>query len=835
MKKCFNVIGLVLFLMAGVGVGQAQTNDRIVYDLSGFLWKMESMLPGQGVKEKLHEITPDITYDAFNWTAAEVPGDVYTDLWRSGRIEDPHFGRNSVKAKWVADYEWWYLRRFSLPANMKGKKIKLVFDGVDYGCDVFLDGNLLGTHEGMFSPFSYDVTKIMNTEKFGRQEGHVLTIRLHPAPHRYSQVAGRKFAWHGDYWANVIPMGIWKGVRIEATGNIAMNDVYVASTDVSEKSANVNVQLELNNSNTAATKINVAINLKGKNFEVAPITLNVTKTIAPGVSTVTIPVTINDPQRWWPWDMGKQNLYTADISVSEDNNVFSDRQQKTFAIRKLTRAMNPGFTKEEVEHPWTIMINDNMHFMRSGTWGGPPDIFYGRSTPEKYRELVKLAKEANLNNFRIFGWHPTEIQLFYELCDSVGITVWQDILPIASLSLPKEEAFKKALFTEAVASIKQLRNHPCVVLVEGGEEILMTASDRQHNLNLMNQLGEFIKPYTSLPYIPLSPLSDATGIALGFKPKETVHANNLFYGEGQKTMEDYFNGLDYAAVPELAVSSCPNVESIKKFIPANELWPPGPAWGHHWTDFDVFRTLNFETLGDESTGSMQAFVDATQIAQGTIFQYALEHFRRRKPRTSAISICHYITFAPDMKWGIVDYYQAKKKSYDYVKRAYQPLLVSLKYDRRRWLPGEEFKGSIWVVNDHLEAYNNCTTSIHFFDAEHKEVKSEIYTISNIGSNSSKQFENVNFKVPGKLGDKFYVTLSLKDAAGKELSANEYMLLVADEKVDIPQLRAIGKEATDKKRIYGPANYYRYFDGLNGKAGVLQADEKMPTVKEFDRH
>ena len=162
------------------------SNDKIIFDLSGNNWQMEGIRPGEGVKIGFHELNFDITGDSFNWIYAKVPGDVYTDLWRAGRIDDPHFGRNSLKAKWVPENEWWYKRQFDVPREMNGKRIQLVFEGVDFGCDVWLNGHFLGTHEGMFSKFKFDVSAKIRFEQL-RFGTNVLMIRLHPAPRRYSQ------------------------------------------------------------------------------------------------------------------------------------------------------------------------------------------------------------------------------------------------------------------------------------------------------------------------------------------------------------------------------------------------------------------------------------------------------------------------------------------------------------------------------------------------------------------------------------------------------------------------------------------------------------------------
>ena len=812
---------------------EESSNEKIVLDLCGNNWQMEGIRPGEGVNVGFHELNFDITGDSFNWIYAKVPGDVYTDLWRAGRLDDPHFGRNSLKAKWVPENEWWYKRQFDVPKEMNGKRIQLVFDGVDFGCDVWMNGNFLGTHEGMFSKFKFDVSKTIRFERL-RFGTNVLMVRLHPAPRRYSQVAGRKPAWHGDYWVSLPPTGIWKPVYLEAMGEVTIEDTYVKPNLLSENKAKLEVVLELQNHFKAEKIAKVKIEVSGQNFSSKTYKLEQEVALKRGNNALNINLEVDDAKLWWPWDLGDQNLYEAKVTVTDTKGGLWDTTTTTFGIREIKMVHNPGFTKDQVENPWTVMINEKRHFMRSGTWGGPPDIFMGRAHPSKYKELIRLAKEANFNNLRIFGWHPEEIPLFYQLCNEAGITVWQDVLPLASLSLPKDQEFKDAVFAEAISSVKEQRNHPCLVLLEGSEELFMTASDPEYNLQFVNELGEAIKPYTPLHFIPSSPLSDEVGLKLGFKPNESFHANDLFYGEGEFVMEDYFPSLDYAVIPELAISSCPNVESIKKFIPADEIWPPGPSWGHHWADFDALRTLNFEVLGDQSRDGLEKFVEATQIAQGTIFKYALEHFRTRKPKTSAICICHYITFAPDMKWGIVDYYQEKKLSFDYVRKAYQPVLVTMKHYDRRWLPGEEFKGELWVVNDFYKSYTDCKVTIRFFDTDKTLINEEQFDISEILGDSASKYVDVSCKVPGKLGDRFYVEVNLIDTKGNVLSENDYMLLVADKENDKKELRAIGLEAFEIKQKYGWANYFRYYPGLGAEEGHLEADQKMPIARGFEQ-
>lgn len=349
--------------------------DKISLDLSGNNWQFEGLLPDKGVAIGLHQLAPDITGDAFNWSYAKVPGDVYTDLWRSGRIDDPHFGRNSMKAKWVPDMEWWYKRQFNIPQEMSGKRLRLIFEGVDFAYDVWLNGTLLGSHEGMFSPAVFDVTDVVSYGTL-RHGSNVLMIRLHPAPRRYSQVAGRKPAWHGDYWVSLPPTGIWRPIKLETVGEAIIEDLYVKSEVESEENVHITFEIEVNNLDESAQELQCELAISPKNFEGKSYTFSLRSVFQTGKSILKHVVTLNDIKLWWPWDLGEQNLYTVSLVLTNESGVVQDKKQLTTGISQVKMAMNPEFTTHQVENPWTVMINDLRHFMRSGTWGATRYIFW---------------------------------------------------------------------------------------------------------------------------------------------------------------------------------------------------------------------------------------------------------------------------------------------------------------------------------------------------------------------------------------------------------------------------------------------------------------------------
>lgn len=821
---------LIVFLFCGVAafaqpstISNHNNNSQSITNLDGYKWKIKMMLPGQGVKEGLHKLPPgDI--ETLVWNPAKVPGDVYTDLWKVGAIEDPYFGRNSVKAQWVMQYEWWYSVQFKVNQDLSDKVARLDFESIDHECDIWLNGHFIGSHKGSFSSFSFDVNEAILTNKHWLKATNMLVVRLAPPPQVNANVAGLKTPWFGDYWRDLIPFGITGSIDLVFTGKSRILDVYAKPVVENKKNASVIFEIEVDNTEKVAKEKNITISFQGKNFTSKEQTISFKEVLKSGKQIIKKEVKVENPQLWWPWDLGKPNLYEAKVSL-DDGKINQDFKKLTYGLRKVEMAWNPGFTKDEVSFPRTTLINGKPIFIRSACWGGPPDIFVGRTSEEKYRKLIALAKEANMNNIRIFGWHPPEIPLFYQLCNEQGITVWQDIIPLGTGNIPNEPELLERIYQEGENVIKNRRNNPSIIMMEGGEEMLLRASDAEYANKFLKTLGERYQGMVDLPYVPDSPLTCDVSKEAGYKPKEAVHALGYFYQMGRWLMEDWYKSLDFPIVPELAITSVPNVESLKKFIPENEIWPPGPSWGHHWADLDRLRIQNFDAFGDEKTGTLQEFVDATQDAQGIIFQLSIEHFRRNKPRTSGVALCHFITYWPDMKWGMIDNYLKPKRSFEYVKTAYQPVLINFNFEKRRWLNSDTFKGEFWVVNDYYKEYENCKVSYSILDDNNKTLKKSSFKVAKIEEDSSKQFFELEADVLKNVTKNFYVKMELTAEDGTVLSSNDYMFLIGNQKEASAKFKVMGEKVRERNGIYSYGNYYKFFDILTGENGEEYKSKK----------
>ena len=780
----------------------------IEIDLSGNHWKMEKTRPGAGVMEGFHELPSEFQGTYFNWNQALVPGDVYTDLERAGEIDQILMGRNMSKAKWAHEYEYWYMTKFDATEEMKGKHIELLFEGVDYSCEVWFNGHYMGRHEGMYSEFSFDITRLTRFEQWVNG-CNIIMLKLDPPPRNYRRVGGRKFCFSGDYMPGLVPFGIWRPVKVRATGDARIENLRIES-ELQGDDATVSIEAAVSNLTTQPITVDLKAKLQGENFESEAIEATVSATVAPGANSVRVEVPVAQAKLWWPWDMGDQNLYTVDVSVEAEGELLDTKREVT-GIREIKMEMNPGFTEDEVENPWTFMVNGKRHYLRSACWGGPPSYFYGRNSEKKYSDRLDRVGEANINNLRIFGWHPPEVPYFYEQCDRLGITVWTNF-SYATQAFEATPEFMEGARHDARHTVIHRRNHPSNIFWMGGEEVFFSdAHVESDNKLIMEEVGKVVNEETNVPYGIASPMSGTYGQKLGYKPKESTHANSHYYAEGQFLMEEYYSQLDYCVIPELTAASAPNIESLKKFIPEDELWPMGPSWGYHWADITILKSLNVEVFGDPRDGSLEEFVEATQKAHGIIAQYALEHFRRRKPRVSAVALCHFLTYLPDIKWGIVDYYGAKKSCFDNVVRAYQPLLVSLEYERRRFNAGTNLDAEIWIVNDFHHDYKELTLQWKVKDPSGKVLHDGEKQVD-VTPDSSAAFHKLDCKVEGEEKALFEVEMSLVSKDGEVVSSNFHTLMIGDQEKAKKEYAEVYQALEAEMDELGKG-YYRYHKEL----------------------
>ena len=621
------------------------------------------------------------------WIKAHVPGDVHLDLIKADIIDDPLFGKNIEKCLWISEVEWHYKKEFYLGRLEKEVVYEITFYGLDTTCIIYLNGQEIGRHNNMFIPYQIDVTKHLATGK------NILLVRIDSGIkihkdkdpvkiRRYIRKAQFSFGW--DWAPRLLTCGIWRSVILRKHKVLALRDTYITSK-LDKKEANIEIGIEIEKFIKQRTLIDVVITI-GKNKKKLSRYLTARKNL------IKQSIKIKNPLLWWPIPFGKPNLYDISIEIYKDNTLLGSYQDK-FGIREI-RLEQKKLSKDE--KGFCFVVNGKRIYAKGANWV-PADSILARVNGEKYKKLIQLAKQANINMLRVWGGGIYEDKLFYRLCDEAGIMIWQDFMFACSAYPNENKEFLKNIRREAEIIVKQLRNHPSIVVWCGNNEneksrIEMEINGKYEGWNIYHKI---------LP-----------GICKRLDPGR-IYWPGSYYGGDDPNCPEQGDRHSWLGVPdyrkyinekgkfisEFYAFAPPIKETIKKSLPQDEMYLDSPSWKFHDNRYGskYFRKY-FETeFLKVDKISFDDYLLYYQLYQAEAYKYAIECFRRRKFICSGSLLWMYNDSWPTTgSWTIVDYYLNKPPAYYYVKRAQSHLLLSFKEEKNTV--------SIWVVNDYLKEF-----------------------------------------------------------------------------------------------------------------------------------
>jgi len=735
---------------------------RLIQDLCGSDWSVQGFKDGSGYRE----IFGNSIYSFKGWMPASIPGNIRLDLMRNQKIADPYYGTNNKTSQWVNDFEWWYKKEFTLafnPSENPNKIVRLIFQAVDYFAEFWLNGTKLGTHEGMFGTIVFDVTTLL-------QEQNLLLVRLAASknfPNRFKVIKCQmSYGW--DWAPKMIPAGIWDRVYLEFTAPIYLESWFLRTSLQNSQRAQLKCTFEIMNK-WQATSIDISIRLQGKNFDYTPLTYNFSADLEVGLNNVTYQCSIPDPVLWYPWDKGKPNLYTCEITLTH-KGIEQDQVSDSFGIRDFNlRSQN----LDSKYYPWIFEINGQKSYIRGANWV-PSDMLFGRLNRGRYQKNIQLAKEANINLLRVWGGGIIDKKSFFEICDEEGMMVWQEF-PIACVftnKLPTSEKYLSILEQEAASIVKKLRNHPSLLLWCGGNEF-----HSKTNAHVIALLKQVVDKYDERIFIPASPEGGDN------------HNYAVFHGLGPYSLylED-----EFPFVSEFGLSSFPNFTTLKKYVPESELYFWSSVINYRAPHVIFFQghklRIQRYALPFTPPNDLPTIIQATQQGQGIGLKTAIEHYRRRKInwQNAGCAIWQLNQPWPCISWCIFEYDYEKKLAFDYVRIAYQPVLVSLKYDldinycekdKKRRFRHPTFEADIYLINDLEDSFPSAELKIQFLSQDNTILDTLEKTFK-IPPNSCIQADHLSYTFPPDLvtPPKIHLFLFMN---GQLISKNFYNLQYSD--------------------------------------------------------
>jgi beta-mannosidase len=757
--------------------------------LDGTDWQLIHLMPSEWVWRSVwkEDWDPYQAPAAGSWIPATVPGDVIADALDANLISNPYIDMNSRAAEWTSERDWLYRKSFDVTSEMLGKSLRLHFDGVDYTCHVYLNGELLGKHEGMFLPFEYDVTRLI---RFDRANTLAVIVEHKPAIELVQGQIGwssqarlwkSRFAYNWDWCTRLVPVGIWQSVHLIATDAIYLDDVWVQQ-NIAGTIAQVTVNVQTRHASTDATGLTTHAHCQIIGTDGSMIGQVHESPIEPNATTGTCTFTqdIRQPQLWFPNGMGAQPLYRVRVELVDANGGVTDSREITLGLRTIRAIPNDGAPADAL--PYTIEVNGRKMYVKGWNWA-PIDNLYGRPQTQRYERLLNLAERAHCNLLRVWGGGLLERDTFYEQCDQLGILIWQEFHHSSSgvdNRPPEDDAYLAYIENQARQMVPLRRNHPSLAIWCGGNELMsdngIPLTDAHPALAKLKAIAQELDPGRLwLPTSSSGPVEGADAKLAGTGKMHDVHGPWQYQGPVEQY--HFFNSIDTLYHSEFGAEGAGNLYTIQRFISSCYQWPPdatNPAWVHHgswWLHREKLEAM-FGLIDN-----LETFIKASQFMQAEGLRYAIEANRRRKWRCSGTSPWQLNEAFPNTACtNAVDFLGLTKPAYWWIRRAYEPMHISAKYDRIAWEPGEEWSAEVWA-NNSMRAMPGCTWSASLLNLDGVILMTESGVVD-LPDDASICVSQIKYTLP-EASAVFVLVVMLKDASGSLLSRNEYVYATAN--------------------------------------------------------
>ena len=672
--------------------------------LSGNDWIVSHFLPNEvdPATGWIQKISRGELYGG-SFIPAVVPGDVQSDAYDAGLIDDINLGFNARKAEWTYQRDWVYVKHFT-PENRPCTRIRLCFEAVDHACDVFLNGKYLGSHEGIWTPFRFDVTKQL---RMG--EDNVLAVLVRYAPQAECQWGSTsavrhlkpRFAYGWDWCMRLVPLGIIDDVYLRYEQDTILTDLSThADVDYRAKRAVLHAKAELEGTLAGNTVRFTLTHPDGTTHDL---------TVTGSGNELEADFEIPNARLWYPNGMGEHPIYRLSAVLNGD----WDSRGVNTGLRHVQWKRTEGAGEAAI--PYQPYINGRPVFLKGFNFT-PIRQLYGRDLTGAYEKRIRLVRRCNANYLRIWGGGLLEKEVFYSLCDQNGILLMQELFQSSASRNnhpPRDEAYIKMLLSAVEVAVRKKRNHPSLICWCGGNELCLRGDYLDTKGNILKEGMEGREGYAcdvqALKWVPLDPeyptLAAMRERIQQLDPQRMwLHTSgsgpvvqNAWLEHVGGDMHDvhgpwevmgptefytFYNAMDMMIHHEVGCPAVASVQTLETVAPAQYLWPMdqnNPLVNYRGRMF--VGTLDrvesfFGKLSDHRTYAL-----TSRFLQWEQYRYLLEAHRRRGLRCAGAALWHLGEPWPNMVENcVIDGYDQVKPSYYGISAACKPLHIAAKYD-----------------------------------------------------------------------------------------------------------------------------------------------------------
>lgn len=728
------------------------------------------------------------------WIDAVVPASLQWSLFRSGRLPHPYHNLNSKQYEWVDEKVWYYRRQFFTPAIAADTYAFLCFDGIDYYARVWLNGQLLGYHEGMFGGPSIEVSGLLRG-----QQSNELVVEVRAgnfgAKHRWKPTRMGKVIrpWiisRGNGAEHFFPIGIWQGVRLELVPRIHLERPFLVTRTATAQSAHLTLTVEvlsgrhslemqlhppshniLGNYRSGVTgkpvnePLDLLIEMREKDTGRRALSERRRLALYEGCNWVRQEVRLLNPRLWCPNGMGRPNLYSVKLTLYRGGREV-DELAFDYGVRVIETRPAAGVQTVPRWRDWQFVVNGRPLFVKGVNWT-MVDVLLD-APKERYRWLLEMARAAGIQWIRANGAFLLETDTFHQLCDELGLMVEQEF-PMGNQEYAE---WPQDVWEAQVAqNIFRIRNHASVVLWSGGNEFNPYTPANTPIIGILERCLRLLDG--TRPFLRSDPDEGAVHTYLDTDP--------CWYAR-------VFREVPFLS--EAGMHNIPEARSLREVIDPRELNGPfhnlfspefaaaHPELRHHFVEFNANRVPRMLSrashVDNMSAPSLENLAEASQIGAGEFYQVISDGLQANYPVTTGLLPWVFQRPWPAVGIMLVDGFGQPTAPYYFLKRTYEQTHVAWVLPQLLWAHGEDVPADIRIMHGGTEAVPEARVSASVLDNYFESRWSRESTVSIKPGPSVASLELGSFRIPAELeGQFFFLLAELRGVDGKMLSRSVY--------------------------------------------------------------